>query len=85
MATQGLKKSTSESEDDDTKTLNTKSMERLVTDFPKAIETAMTAGVAAASAAATAAINAQYSRATTTKYTSAIDPYENQPFSVNTK
>ena len=45
----------------------------------------MTAVVVAASAATTAAINAQYSTATTTKYTSAIDPYENQLFSVDTK
>ena len=60
-------------------------MEILVTDFSKAIQTAMTAGVAAASAAATAAVNSQYSRATTTKYTSAIDPYNNQSFSVDIK
>ena len=78
MATRGSKKSAAESEDDDTKTLNTKSMEILVTDFSKAIKTAMTAGVAAASAAATATINAQYSRAKTTKYTSDIDSYDNQ-------
>ena len=60
-------------------------MERLVTDFSKAIQTAMTAGFAAATAAATAAIIAQYSAATTTNYTSAIDPYKTQSFSVDTK
>ena len=65
MATRGSKKIAAESEDDETETLNTKSMERLVTDFSKAIQTAMAVGVAAASAAATAAINVQYSRATT--------------------
>ena len=84
MAMQGLKK-TAESDEDETETLNTKSMERLVTDFSKAIETAMNVGVATAVAAANTSINAQYSRATNTKYTSAIDPYYNQSFSVNTK
>ena len=85
MATRGSKKSAAECEDDETETLNTKSMERLVTYFSKAIKTAMTAGVASASPAANAAINAQYSRATTTKYSSAIDPYNYQLFSVDTK
>ena len=60
-------------------------MERLVSAFSKAIKTAMTAGVAAISAAATSAINAQYSMATTTKYTSAINPYDIQLFSVDIK
>ena len=45
MATRGSKKSAAECEDDETETLNTKSMERLVTYFSKAIKTAMTAGV----------------------------------------
>ena len=85
MATRGSKKSASESEDNETETLNTKIIERLVTAFSKAIETEMTTGVAAVSSFATAAINAQYSRATTTKYTSAIDPYDNQSFSVDNK
>ena len=85
MDTWGSKKNAPESGDNETETLNNKSIERLVATFSKAIQTAMTAGVAAASAAATAAINAQYSRATTTKYTSAIDPYDNQSFSVETK
>ena len=60
-------------------------MEILVTIFSKAIKTAITAGVAAVSSAATATINAQYSRATTMKYTSDIDTYNNQSFSVDTK
>ena len=67
MATQGSKKSAPESEDNETETLNTKIIERLVTDFYKAIETVMTTGVVAASAAATSSINAQHSRATITK------------------
>ena len=67
MATQGSNKSAADSEDYKTKTLNTKSMEILVTAFSKAIENTMTVGVAAASTAATAAINSQYSRAKTTK------------------
>ena len=67
MATRGSKKSVPESKDDKTETLNTKSIDRIVTAFYKAIEIAMTAGFADTSAAATAAINAQYSRATTTK------------------
>ena len=80
MATQGSKKSAAESEEEDTKSLNNKSMERLVTSFSEAIETVMTTGVVAAFSTATAAINAQYSRATTTKYTSAINTYDIQSF-----
>ena len=82
MATQGSKNSAAESEADKTKTLNTNSMEILVAAFSKAIKIEMTAGVAATSAAVTVAINAQYSRAKTTKYTSAIGPYNNQSFFV---
>ena len=82
---QGSKKTAAASEDNATKTLNTKSMERLITAFSKTIQTAMTTGVVAASAATNAAINAQYSRSTTTHYTSAIDPYDNQLFRVNNK
>ena len=74
----GSKKSAAESEDNENETLNTKSMERLVTPFSKAIETVMTVRVAAASDATTTAINAQYSRAKNTKYNSAIGPYDNQ-------
>ena len=85
MATRGSKNIAAESEDNKTETLNTKSIERLVTAFSEAIKTVMTAGVAAASSAATANINAQYSRATTTKYTFSINPYDNQLFSVDTK
>ena len=85
MATQGSKNSAAESEADKTKTLNTNSMEILVAAFSKAIKIEMTAGVAATSAAVTVAINAQYSRAKTTKYTSAINPYDNQSFRVDTK
>ena len=85
MATRRSKKRVAESEDYDTGTLNTKSIERLVTAFSKSIKTAMTVGVAAASAATTAAIDSQYSRATTTKYNYAIDPYYNQSLSVVTK
>ena len=44
-----------------------------------------TAGVAAATAAAISAITVHQSAATATKYTSAIEPYENQSFSVDTK
>ena len=83
MATRGSNKSAAESEDNKTETLNTKSMERLLMSFSKAIQNAMTAGVVAASAAATAAIRAQYSRATTMKYTSAINLFGNQSFSVS--
>ena len=85
MATQGSKKSAPESEDDESETLNPKSIEIRVTAFFKSIETAMTAGVAAASTAATATINDQFSKKTTTKYISALDPYDNQLFSVDTK
>ena len=85
MATRGSKKSAADSEDDETKTLSPKSTERLVKAFSKAIQTAMTAGVATATAAATAAITSRHSATTTTKYTSAIDPYKNQSFSVDTK
>ena len=81
----GSKKSAAESEDDEIKTLNPKSMEIFVTAFTKAIQTAMTAGVAAATVASTAAITSHHSAATTTKYTSTIDPYNNQSFSVNIK
>ena len=85
MATRGSKKSAAESEDEETKTIIPKSMEILVTDFSKAIQTAMTAVFSAATAATTAAITAHHSAATTTKYTFAIDPYDNQSFSVDTK
>ena len=44
MATQGSNKSAADSEDYETKTLNTKSMEILVTAFSKAIENTMTVG-----------------------------------------
>ena len=85
MDTRGSKKSSADSEDNETETLNPKSMERLVTDFSKAIQTEMTAGVAAATAAAISAITVHQSAATATKYTSAIKPYDNQSFSVDTK
>ena len=72
------KKSSAESKDDGTKILNPDSMERLVMAFSKAIQNEMTAVVGAATAAATAAITAHHSAATTTKYISAIDPYNNK-------
>ena len=87
MSARESKKSAAESEDDKTETpsLNPKSMERLVTDFSKYIQTAMAVGVATATAAATAVITDHHSEATNTKYTSAIDQYNNQLFSVKTK
>ena len=45
----------------------------------------MAVGVATATAAATAVITDHHSEATNTKYTSAIDQYNNQLFSVKTK
>ena len=85
MATRVSKKSAVKREDSEDETLNPKSMERLVTDFSKAIQTAMIVGVAAAANAITASNTAQYSATTTMKQTSSTKQYKNQSFIVNTK
>ena len=85
MDTQGSKKSAADSEDDETETLNPKSVERLVMAFSESIQTAITTGFVAATAAATSVITSHHSAATTTNYTSAIYPYDNQLFNVDNK
>ena len=85
METRWSQKRAAESEGNKTEFLNLKNKERLIMDFFMVIKTDMTTWFSAATADATAAITAQYSAATTTEYTSDIDPYDNQLFSANTK